>query len=72
MFSKKLSAVLVAVGVLSSTSALFNEINIKGAFADTIKQNVVYTKNDASAVSKDDVKVTGADDKSCKYKNFYL
>jgi hypothetical protein len=69
MFSKKLSAVLVAVGVLSSTSALFNEINIKGAFADTIKQNVVYTKSDTSAVSKDDVKVTGADEEAYKKKS---
>ena len=56
MFSKKLTAVLVAVGVVASTSALFNEINIKGAFADTVKQNVVYTKEDTSTVSKDDTK----------------
>jgi len=69
MFSKKLTAVLVAVGVVASTSALFNEINIKGAFADTIKQNVVYTKSDTSTVSKDDRKVTGADEEAYKKKS---
>ena len=70
MFSKKLTAVLVAVGVVASTSALFNEINIKGAFAETIKQNVVYTKNDTSAVSKDNITVTGAEKEA--YKNMSL
>lgn len=61
MFSKKIIAVLLAVGVVASTSAIFNEINIKGAFADTIKQNVVYTKNDTTAISKDEANVTGAE-----------
>jgi|GEM_PF-2128973 len=69
MFSKKLTAVLVAVGVVASTSAIFNEINIKGAFADTIKQNVVYTKNDTSAVSKDDSTVTSAEKEAYKKKS---
>ena len=69
MFSKKLTAVLVAVGVVASTSALFNEINIKGAFADTIKQNVVYTKSDTSAVSKDDTKLSSAEEEAYKKKS---
>ena len=68
-FLKKLTAVLVAVGVVASTSALFNEINIKGAFADTIKQNVVYTKNDTSTVSKDDAKVSSAEEEAYKKKS---
>ena len=69
MFSKKLTAVLVAVGVVASTSALFNEINIKGAFADTIKQNVVYSKENATAVSQDNTKLSDADNKEIKEKS---
>jgi len=69
MFSKKLTAVLVAVGVVASTSALFNATNIKGAFAETIKNNVVYTKSDASAVSKDDTKVSSDEEEAYKKKS---
>jgi len=69
MFSKKLTAVLVAVGVVASTSALFNEINIKGAFADTIKQNVVYSKENATSVSQDNTKLSDADNKEIKEKS---
>ncbi|WP_061312895.1 hypothetical protein [Clostridium botulinum] len=54
MFSKKLIAVLVAVGVVASTSALFNEFNIKTAFAESVKPNVVYTKEDTLSASQDD------------------
>ncbi len=54
MFSKKLIAVLVAVGVVASTSALFNEFNIKTAFAESVKPNVVYTKDDTLSASQDD------------------
>lgn len=69
MFSKKLTAVLVALGVVASTSALFNEINIKGAFAESVKQNVVYTKDDTSADTKDDYRVTGAEEQAYKEKS---
>ncbi|NFT05492.1 hypothetical protein FDF26_00080 [Clostridium botulinum] len=71
MFSKKLTAVLVAVGVVASTSALFNEINIKTAFAGSVKQNVVYTKDDTLAVSQDDGtgKVSGAEEEAYKEKS---
>ncbi|MBW6411744.1 hypothetical protein [Clostridium weizhouense] len=69
MFSKKLTAVLVALGVVASTSALFNEINIKGAFADSVKQNVVYTKDNASVASKDDFDVTGAEEEAYRDKS---
>ena len=69
MFSKKLTAVLVAVGVVAATSALFNEINIKWAFADTIKQNVVYSKENATAVSQDNTKLSDADNKEIKEKS---
>ncbi|GAA0078595.1 hypothetical protein UT300005_29740 [Clostridium sp. CTA-5] len=69
MFSKKLTAVLVALGVVASTSALFNEINIKGAFADSVKQNVVYTKDDASVASKDDFDVTGSEEEAYRDKS---
>lgn len=69
MYSKKLTAALVAVGVVASTIALFNEINIKDAFADTVKQDVVYTKNDTSAVSKDNITVTDAEKEAYKNKS---
>ncbi len=71
MFSKKLTAVLVAVGVVASTSALFNEINIKTAFAGSVKQNVVYTKDDTLAASQDDGtgKVSGAEEEAYKEKS---
>ncbi len=71
MFSKKLTAVLVAVGVVASTSALFNEINIKTAFAENVKQNVVYTKDDTLAASQDDGTgtVSGAEEEAYKEKS---
>lgn len=69
MYSKKITAALVAVGVVASTIALFNEINIKDAFADTVKQDVVYTKNDTSAVSKDNITVTDAEKEAYKSKS---
>lgn len=69
MYSKKLTAILLAVGVVASTSSLFNEFNIKDAFADTVKQDVVYTKNDTSAVSKDNATVTGAEKEAYKKKS---
>lgn len=71
MLSKKVTAALVAVGVVASTCALFNEVNIKGAFADTVKQNVVYSKDDTQAASQDDGtgKVTGAEEEAYKQKS---
>lgn len=72
MFSKKLTVVLVAVGVVAAVSALFNEINIKGAFAESVKQNVVYTKDDTSTVSQDDGKVSGAEEEAYKEKSLDL
>ncbi|WP_252236635.1 hypothetical protein [Clostridium sp. CH2] len=71
MFSKKITAVLVAVGVVASTSALFNEINIKTAFAGSVKQNVVYTKDDTLAASQDDGTgtVSGAEEEAYKEKS---
>ena len=69
MFSKKLTALLVAVGLVASTSALFNETNIKGAFADTIKNDVVYTKIDTSADSKDYTKVSSDEEEAYKKKS---
>ncbi|WP_252231789.1 hypothetical protein [Clostridium sp. ZBS15] len=72
MFSKKLTAVLVAVGVVASTSALFNEINIKTAFAESVKQNVVYTKDDTSAASQDAFEVSGAEEEAYKEKSLDL
>lgn len=69
MCSKKITAVLLAVGIVASTSALFSQINIKGALADTIKQNVVYTKDDTQAVSQDNDKISSADEKVYKEKS---
>lgn len=71
MITKKLTAVLVALGVVASTSALFNEVNIKGAFAESVKQNVVYTKEDTQAASQDDGtgKVTAAEEEAYKEKS---
>ena len=69
MFSKKLTALLVAVGLVASTSALFNETNLKGAFADTIKNDVVYTKIDTSADSKDYTKVSSDEEEAYKKKS---
>ncbi|WP_315079382.1 hypothetical protein [uncultured Clostridium sp.] len=71
MFSKKLTAVLVAVGVVASTTALFNEINIKTAFAESVKQNVVYAKDDTLAASQDDGTgtVSGAEEEAYKEKS---
>lgn len=71
MHSKKIMAVLLAVGVVASTSAIFNQTNIKGAFAETVKQNVVYTKEDTSTASQDDGtgKVSGAEEQAYKEKS---
>lgn len=69
MYSKKLTAILLAVGVVASTSSLFNEFKIKDAFADTVKQDVVYTKNDTSAVSKDSNTVTDTEKEAYKNKS---
>lgn len=71
MHSKKIITVLLAVGVVASTCALFNQINIKGAFAKTVKQNVVYTKEDTLAASQDDGtgNVSGADEEAYKEKS---
>nr|WP_207715962.1 hypothetical protein [Clostridium beijerinckii] len=69
--SKKIVAVLLTVGVVASTFAIFNQINMKGAFADTIKQNVVYTKEDTSSVSQDDGtgKITGDEKEAYRQKS---
>ncbi|NSB13952.1 hypothetical protein [Clostridium beijerinckii] len=71
MHSKKIVAVLLTVGVVASTFAIFNQINMKGAFADTIKQNVVYSKEDTSSVSQDDGtgKITGDEEEAYKQKS---
>lgn len=71
MLSKKITAALVVVGVIASTSAIFDQVNIKGAFADTVKQNTVYTKEDTQAASQDDGtgKVTGAEKDAYKQKS---
>ncbi|NRW26059.1 uncharacterized protein YxeA [Clostridium beijerinckii] len=71
MHSKKIVAVLLTVGVVASTFAIFNQINMKGAFADTIKQNVVYTKEDTSSVSQDDGtgKITGDEKEAYRQKS---
>ncbi|EHI99493.1 hypothetical protein CDLVIII_2900 [Clostridium sp. DL-VIII] len=71
MLSKKITAALVVVGVIASTSAIFDQVNIKGAFADTVKQNTVYTKEDTQAASQDDGtgKVTGAEEEDYRQKS---
>jgi cupin superfamily acireductone dioxygenase involved in methionine salvage len=71
MYSKKITAVLLAVGVVASTATIFNQINIKGAFAETVKQNVVYTKGDSSTASQDDGTgtVSGAEKEAYKEKS---
>ena len=71
MHSKKITAVLLAIGVVASTSAIFSQINIKGVFAETVKQNVVYTKEDTSTASKEDETgtVSGADKEAYKEKS---
>lgn len=71
MFSKKVTAILLVVGVVASTCALFNEVNIKGVFADTVKQNVVYSNEDTQAASQDDGtgNVTGADKEAYRQKS---
>lgn len=68
MSSKKVMAVLLAVGVVASTSAMVSKINIKEVFAESIKQNVVYTKEDTTTASQDDGtgKVTGAEEEVYK------
>ena len=55
MYSKKIIAVLLAVGVVASVSALIYQFIIKGAFTESIKQNVVYTQSesDTSADSQE-------------------
>lgn len=69
MITKKITAVLLAVGVVASTTTLFSEINIKGAFADTIQQNVVYAKGDTTSASIDNTKLSDADNKEIKEKS---
>lgn len=69
MITKKITAVLLAVGVVASTTTLFSEINIKGAFADTIQQNVVYSKGDTTSASIDNTKLSDADNKEFKEKS---
>jgi hypothetical protein len=69
MITKKITAVLLAVGVIASTTTLFSEINIKGAFADTIQQNVVYAKGDTTSASIDNTKLSDADNKEIKEKS---
>lgn len=68
MLSKKVTAALVVLGVVASTCALFNEVNIKGAFADT-KQNVVYSKEDTQAASQDDSRITGDEEAAYRQKS---
>ena len=55
MYSKKIIVVLLAVGVVVSVSALTYQFIIKGAFTESIKQNVVYTQSesDTSADSQE-------------------
>lgn len=69
MLSKKITAALVAVGVIASTSAIFNQVNIKGAFADTVKQNVVYSKEDTQEDTQDSSQVTGAEKEAYRQKS---
>lgn len=69
MFFENLTAVLIAVGVVASTSALFNETNIKGAFEETIINDIIYTKSETSAVSKDDTKLSSAEEEDYKKKS---
>ncbi|AGX44590.1 hypothetical protein [Clostridium saccharobutylicum] len=69
MLSKKITAALVAVGVIASTSAILDQVNIKGAFADTVKQNVVYSKDDTKTDSQDDTRITGAEEEAYKQKS---
>lgn len=69
MFSKKLTAVLVVIGMVGATSTLFNEVNIKGAFADSVKQDVVYTKDDTTKDTQDNSRVTGAEEQAYREKS---
>lgn len=69
MLSKKVTAALVAVGVIASTSAIFNQVNIKGAFADTVKQNVVYSKEDTQTDSQDSSKIIGDEKEAYRQKS---
>lgn len=69
MLQKKITAALVAVGVIASTSAIFNQVNTKGAFADTVKQNVVYSKEDTQEDSQDSSKITGAEKEAYRQKS---
>lgn len=71
---KKIIAALAVVGVTASASALIGQVNIKGAFADTVKQNVVYTKEDTSKDQQDDGtgKVTGAEKEAYKQKSLEI
>jgi uncharacterized protein YxeA len=71
MFSKKVIVALAVMGVTVSASALIGQVDIKGAFADTVKQNVVYTKEDTSKDQKDDGtgKVTGDEKEAYRQKS---
>lgn len=66
MNSKKIVAVLLSVGVITASCALFNE---KGAFAESVKQNVVYTKEDKSAEPRERSMLSEAENEVIKEKS---
>lgn len=66
MKSKKIVAVLLAVGVVTASGAL---VSAKGAFAESVKQDVVYTKEDKSSESKERTKLSEAEDEVIKEKS---
>lgn len=69
MYSKRLIAILLAIGIVVSASALFNEFNIKTAFAESVKQNVVYTKEDSASDSQNNFNINGVEEKAYKEKS---
>lgn len=63
MYSKRIIAVFLAVGVVASVSALFYQFIIKGSFTESINQNVIYTQSesDTSADSQEMLILNGAE-----------
>lgn len=69
MNSKKITVVLLVVGAVAFTFVIFTKVDIKRAFVDSVKQNVVYTKDDTSTVSQEDFYVSGTEEKAYKEKS---
>lgn len=69
MRSKKVVALLLALGIGASTYALANQVNTKGIFGDMIEQNVVYAKSDATDVSESNSQLSKTEDEAIKEKS---